>query len=175
VTTTPEEILEELQALQDDPEKLKVKAAELAAQVTKEAESTGGIHAGALKELASDLETVAADGDLSVIEEKIARGAAGGKPAGAKTLGPSGMSGGTGASIKWIEALVKEDDDEDDEELSVTEALEEYFEELEESKEAAESAESTESAAADPGSGLINRLLGFYNQQAQYSLFSVTA
>jgi hypothetical protein len=168
----PEEILAELQALEDDPEKLKAKAAELAIQVKSEAENVSGVHTGVFEELVSDLEAVAENGDLSIMEKKIARGAAGGKPMG----GPSGMSGGTGASIKWIEALVENDDDEDDE-LSFAEALEEFLAELEESKEAAESAEpvADKNTAADLRTGLIDRLTDFYNRQEQYSLFSATA
>ena len=111
---TPEEILAELQALEDDPEKLKAKAAEFAAQVTSEAEKASGVFAEALNELASDLEAVAEDGNLSVLEEKIAKAAE-------TKLADLSMSGSTGASIKWIEALVKEE--EDGEEFSFSEAL----------------------------------------------------
>jgi hypothetical protein len=114
---TPEEILTELQTLEDDPEKLKAKAAELAAQVTSDAEKASGVFAEALNELASDLEAVAEDGNLSVLEKKIA------DAAGTKLGGPSRMSGSTGASIKWIEALVEVEVEEDDEEFSFSEAL----------------------------------------------------
>jgi hypothetical protein len=125
----PDKILAELQTLEGDPEKLKARASELATQVTSEAEKVDGKHGNMLKELASDLEAIAVDGDLSAMKEKVARGAGAG-PSGARGVGPSGMSGGTGASIKWIEALVEEEDDED--EHSFVETLEEYLAELKE-------------------------------------------
>jgi hypothetical protein len=52
---------------------------------------------------ASAGEILAEDGNLSVLEEKTVRGA--------KSPSPGGMSGGAGASIKWIEALVQEEND----------------------------------------------------------------
>jgi hypothetical protein len=169
-----EEILAELQALQDDPEKLKAKAAELAVQVASEAEQVSGVSAHVLSELASDLEAVAEDGNLSVLEEKVARGTAGAVKPGVKSLSPGGMSGGTGASIKWIEALVAEGENE--EEVSLTQTLEEYLEELAESETAAETAESAENTPTAPKiefSG--NRTLNFYGGLEQYFSFSLTA
>jgi uncharacterized protein YukE len=125
----PEEILAELQALQGDPEKLKARAAELASQAATQAQNVKGKQGNNfLKELASDLEAVAADGDLSAMEEKIARGADA-RPSGVKFVGPSGMSGGSDASMKWVKAIAEEDDEDDD---SLAQTLEEYLEELEE-------------------------------------------
>jgi hypothetical protein len=167
-----EEILAELQALQDDPEKLKAKAAELAVQVASEAEQASGVSAHVLAELASDLEAVAEDGNLSVLEEKVARGAAGALKPGVKSLSPGGMSGGTGASIKWIEALVAEEEDE----VSLTQTLEEYLEELAESEAAAEAAESAENTPTAPKIEFSsNRTLNFYGGLEQYFSFSLTA
>jgi hypothetical protein len=181
----PEELLAELQSLQEDPEKLKARAAEMAAQVAKEAENAGGPSAKMLKELSSDLTAIASNGDLSAMEEKIAQGASGSKPAGMKLVGPSGLSGGSGASMKRIEALVEEDDDDDDDddELSLAEALEEYLEELEELNESEGSSGETanlkiaaEDAKTKLKTQLTNRLIEIYaQQQAQYSQLSLTA
>jgi hypothetical protein len=135
---TPEEILAELQALEDDPEKLKAKAAELAAQVTSDAEKATGVFAEALNELASDLEAVAKDGNLSILEEKIA------DAAGTKLGGPSRISGGTGASMKWIEALVEEE--EGDEKFSFSESLAARSAEVSKSDTDAEGAENQEAS-----------------------------
>jgi hypothetical protein len=183
----PEELLAELQSLQEDPEKLKARAAEMAEQVANEAQNASGPSAKMLKELSSDLTAIASDGDLSAMEEKIAQGASGSKPAGMKFGGPSGLSGGAGASMKRIEALVEEDDDEDDDdELSVAEALEEYLEELleEQLEEQAERSDeaadlknaSAQDVAAKLKTQLTNRLIENYaRQQAQYSALDLTA
>jgi hypothetical protein len=95
---SPDQIISELLDLQDDPEKLKARAAELAAEASAEAGNSVGIKANVLNELASDLEAVAEDGDLSVIQEKVAR-----------------RSGGaSGISTKLTEAILEEDEDEED-------------------------------------------------------------
>jgi hypothetical protein len=165
----PEELLAELQSLQEDPEKLKARAAEMAVQVASEAENVSGPSANRLKELSSDLKAIASDGDLSAMEEKIAQGASGAKPAGMKLAGPSGLSGGSGASMKRIEALVEDDDDE----LSLSETLEEYLEELLE--EQAESSD-TQDVAAELKIRRTNRLIENYaRQQIQYSALDLTA
>jgi hypothetical protein len=135
----PEEILAELQALQGDPEKLKARAAELASQASTQAQNVKGKQNNFLKELASDLEAVAADGNLSAMEEKIARGADA-RPSGVKLVGPSGMSGGSDASMKWVKAIAEEDDEDDN---SLAQTLEEYLEELEELREKEKASAST--------------------------------
>jgi hypothetical protein len=97
-----ETIISELQSLQDDPEKLKARAAELAVEVASEAENSVGIKARMLEELASDLETTAESGDLSLMQEKLSRARGG---AGPRPNGPSDISS------KLAEALVEEDED----------------------------------------------------------------
>jgi hypothetical protein len=90
-----------------------------------------------------ELEAATAEKNVSAaVEEageKIASGAEATASVSVKLVGPSGMSGGASASIKWIEALVKEEEEEEDE-LSLVEdlaeTLEEYLEELEEIDEA---------------------------------------
>jgi hypothetical protein len=94
---SPIEIISELESLRDDPEKLKARAAELAAETAEEAGSAVGIRAKMLDELTSDLETVAESGDLSAMREKLAR-----RP-----------NGAVGVSSKLTEALIEEEEDED--------------------------------------------------------------
>jgi hypothetical protein len=175
VPVNPEELLAELQSLQDDPEKLKARAAEMAVQVANEAENANGPHANMLKELSSDLNAIAADGDLSALEEKVTQASSRAKPAGMKLAGLGGMSGGTSASIKWIEALV-EDEEDDDDELTLSETLAEYLAELEENAESSDEADTTEDTAAQLQTRLMSRLLEIYGQrQAQYSTLGLTA
>ncbi|MDR1378809.1 MAG: hypothetical protein LBJ36_07125 [Synergistaceae bacterium] len=182
--TNPAELLAELQSLQEDPEKLKARAYEMALQVANEAENANGPHAKMLKDLSSELSAIAESGDLSALEEKVSQASSRAKPAGMKFSGPGGMSGGTGASIKWIEALVdEEDEDDEDDEVSLTETLEEYLAELEEN----ESDESSgaalnlkdiaaENAAAKLQTRLTSRWIEIYaQQQAQYSQLSLSA
>jgi hypothetical protein len=70
---SPELILSELQGLQDDPEKLKARAAELAEETAEAAANSSGTRAQTLGELASDLANIAESGDLSIIEERLAQ------------------------------------------------------------------------------------------------------
>ena len=101
----------------------------------------------AVNEAAFELQAAATEKKLSVAAEgaevavEKAASTAEARPVSVKLVGPSGMSGGTSASIKWIEALVEEEEEEeDDDELSLVEdlaeTLEEYIEELEEIDEA---------------------------------------
>ena len=78
---SPELILSELQGLQDDPEKLKARAAELAEETAEAAANSSGTRAQTLGELASDLANVAESGDLSIIEERLTR-----RPSGAAEI-----------------------------------------------------------------------------------------
>jgi hypothetical protein len=96
---SPDRILSELQSIQGDPEKLKERAAELAAEVAEEAEAAFGMNSDMLEELAGDLEIVAESGDLSVIQEKLARG-------------PRGAPGAADISSKLTASALEEDDDE---------------------------------------------------------------
>jgi hypothetical protein len=85
----------------------------------------------AASETKSEIKAAAVNGNLSATEEKIARGADA-RSSGVKLVGPSGMSGGSDASMKWVKAIAEEDDDDDD---SLVQTLEEYLEELEELRE----------------------------------------
>jgi hypothetical protein len=107
---SPDAIISELQSIQDDPEKLKARAAELAAEASKEAGNSVGIKADMLNELAADLETVAESGDLSAMLEKAAK-----KPGGMGAMG-FGPSGASGVSSSLTQALLEEDEEEDEEE-----------------------------------------------------------
>jgi hypothetical protein len=103
-------IFSELQGIQEDTEKLKERAAELAVSVAKEAESSVGIRKDTLEELVSDLETVAESGDLSILQEKLAQKPGGmGPPTGPRPNGAAGIS------AKLIRGLVEDEDEEDDE------------------------------------------------------------
>ncbi|MDR1977560.1 MAG: hypothetical protein LBQ42_02380 [Synergistaceae bacterium] len=189
----PSAILSELQSLEDNPEELKAKAAELLTQVTEEAAGAAGGQARMLKELAADLEAVAAGGDLSAMEEKLGRGAGG------MTLrGPGGMSGGTSASIKWLEALLAEEDENEDSDTSaaasetIDETVENLVARLQELRES-DNAVSTDTAGDAEGAALTvsqtslddrisqlktnlsNQFLKLYSQQAQYSSLDLSA
>jgi hypothetical protein len=72
-----EDLLAELQGLQEDPEALKARAAEMAEEAKSSASAYSGRGGEMLQSLASDLETVASTGDLSVITEKLERKAGG--------------------------------------------------------------------------------------------------
>ncbi|MDR3265935.1 MAG: hypothetical protein LBT15_07990 [Synergistaceae bacterium] len=107
------EILAELQKLEDDPDALKTRAAELAAMVSEAAESASGIQRRDLQEMAKELSSVAEHGDLSVLTDKAQRPMSAG-------FGPSGLSGSGGASMKWLEALLAEEDEDEDDETAAT-------------------------------------------------------
>ena len=116
---SPKQILSELQGIQDDPEKLKARAAELAAETAEAAGNSSGMHAQMLGELASDLADVAESGDLSVIEERLAR-----HPGGAAKI-PSMLMG--------FRIEEESDDDEDDEDESALDAIKALLAEIRES------------------------------------------
>jgi hypothetical protein len=89
----------------------------------------------AANEATLELQAAATEKKLSVAAEgaegaekavEKAASTAEARPVSVKLVGPSGMSGGTSASIKWIEALVEEEE-EDDDELSLVEKLAETF------------------------------------------------
>jgi hypothetical protein len=125
----PDTILAELESLQDDPEKLKARAAELASQAAAAAETSTGGHM--LEKLAADLEGVAKSGDLSAMQEKLSRGG----PPPAMMSGPGGMSGASGARAKGVEARLLEDEEEDeDEDDLIADTIEELLEQLEEAE-----------------------------------------
>jgi hypothetical protein len=96
---SPDQILSELQGIQEDPEKLKERAAELAAEAAEEAGAAVGMRSNMLNELAGDLEIVAESGDLSVIQDKLARR-------------PSGPGGAANISAKLAEAALEEEEDD---------------------------------------------------------------
>lgn len=72
-----EDLLAELQGLREDPEALKARAAEMAEEVKSSASAYSGRGGEIAQSLASDLETVASTGDLSVMTEKLERRAGG--------------------------------------------------------------------------------------------------
>lgn len=112
----PSELYSQLKDLQNDPDALKKKAAELAQQVSQTAKSSSGKDVNMLKELSEDLAKIAQTGDLSAMEEKLARGQKGGGPAemgGMPLMTSSGLSGASSASMKWLEALFSSDSDEE--------------------------------------------------------------
>ena len=108
VTVDIQDILSQLEELEDDPEALKVKAAELAETVSEAAGSASGPQSKMLQEIASDLSSVAESGDLSVITDKMKAH----KPSIPMNAGISGLSGASGASMKWLEALLTEENEE---------------------------------------------------------------
>ena len=147
----PDEILSELQELQGDPEGLKARAAELAAQVAEHAGRSAGIRAIELNELAADLEEVAVSGNLSVIQEKLASksGAAGpkGPPSG-------GISGASGISSKLLEAFIEDEDDEEEYASLDLDALVSKFQTIKEI-----SAAKTQDAAAEENDTSVDALI----------------
>jgi hypothetical protein len=127
VELSPDKLLAELESLQDDPEQMKARAAEMASQITATAESSSDWRVNKLKKLAADLEEVANTGDLSAIQEKIASG---GPRAGMMPGGPGGMNGASGIASKSVEALLEEEAEEDEETETdrITELLEQIVE-----------------------------------------------
>jgi hypothetical protein len=125
----------QLLELKDDPEALKAKAAELAAQASQAAEAASGGQAERLRELASVLFSVAESGDLSIITDKIAVN----RPMDMGS-GFSGLSGASGASMKWLEALLAEEEEEKTGEIAEAEIhaglidIKQIFDQLEELK-----------------------------------------
>jgi hypothetical protein len=67
----PDRLLAELEALEDDPEKLKTRAAEMAEVVSASAENRPARFSRALNALASDLKSVSESGDLSAVRENL--------------------------------------------------------------------------------------------------------
>ncbi|MDR1581586.1 MAG: hypothetical protein LBS35_14615 [Synergistaceae bacterium] len=118
---TPDQLLSELQNLEDEPEKLKLLAAEYAAKAKEAASSSSGEQARILNELAADLETVASSGDLSVIEEKLA----GGTPAAASNV-PNGAGD---IQAKSVQGILEEEDDENNN--GIPDSIEEFIAMLE--------------------------------------------
>jgi DNA repair exonuclease SbcCD ATPase subunit len=119
----PEALLAELEELQSDPDALKARAAEMAAQVSAAAEEYVDARGDILKEFAADLETVASDGDLSAIREKLPRR----EPSG----GPSGMSGAASVSASSLQAMLAEEED-DETSVSNIDRIKELLSELQE-------------------------------------------
>jgi hypothetical protein len=122
---SPERILSELQNLQDDPEKLKARASELAEYTAAAAASSSGVRAEMLGALASDLEDVAESGDLSVIEDRLTQ-----RPGGAAGIPPMLM----GPRIED-----KSDDDDEDEDETLLESIRAILAEIRELSEEEES------------------------------------
>ncbi|MDR1020813.1 MAG: hypothetical protein LBL73_08645, partial [Synergistaceae bacterium] len=146
---SPDQILSELLELQDDPEQLKERAAALAAEVTEEAGSAVGMRADMLSELAGDLETVAESGDLSVIQEKLAR----------RHGGPGGAAN---IAAKLAEASLEEDEDDDETSASTLESIKALLAEIQKLIEKEERAGDT--AQAESGhltpEGILSELEG---------------
>jgi hypothetical protein len=140
---TPDQLISELQSLSDDPEKLKARAAELAAEAKEAAAVSKDKRGDALKELAADLETVASTGDLSVMQEKLAN-----RQSATGSEGPSGMGGGAGARAKSVQGLLEEDED-DENHNGIPDSLEEFLAKLEEFQQLLE--ESDEEKAVNIG------------------------
>ncbi|MDR1482372.1 MAG: hypothetical protein LBI74_07090 [Synergistaceae bacterium] len=104
----PEALLAELEELQNDPEALKARASEMAAQVSEAAEEYLDVRGDMLKSLSADLETVASDGDLSALKEKLSRHGQNG--------GPAGLSGAASISASSLRAMLATEEEEDTEE-----------------------------------------------------------
>jgi Fe-S-cluster formation regulator IscX/YfhJ len=161
-----EEIIAQLQELEDDPEALKAKAAELAASVSKAAEEEAGKKAEMLQEVAADLDSVAKSGNLSVITDKLQSRR---PPAGGGMNGLSGLSGASEASMKWLEALLAEEDDDESSETASTESV------TEAAAEAAEATEAVAKAVAEAAEKLeeyLEKLREAKNQQSDSSTAS---
>ena len=123
---SPEALLAELEGLQSDPDALKARASEMAAQVSAAAEDCVDARGDILKEFAADLETVASGGDLSAIREKLPRRGPGG--------GPSGLNGAASVSASSLQAMLAEEETEEDDETSVSniDRIKELLSELQE-------------------------------------------
>ena len=161
-TPPPDEMLSELQNLQNDPERLKTRAAELAVQVTKEAENSTGILKNTLTELASDLEEVAETGDLSVMQEKQSRNAGAAAPNGPP---PNGMSGSSGISSKLLATLIEDEDEDEDEDDESSSGIDEVKILLEEIQELPEEEKSKISDAQTPPGLITDQLSAIYAQR----------
>ncbi|MDR1874310.1 MAG: hypothetical protein LBQ90_04750 [Synergistaceae bacterium] len=159
----PKDILAELEGLQDDPEKLKARAAELAAQVGELAESSGDRRASMFKELASDLEAVASTGDLSTMQAKLERGKPGGP------VGAAGTAGAFGKRSESLEGFV----------FSNIDALVSKLQQIggsattDDVEETVDVQQTNYDAAENLKTQLTNQLLDFFSRQ--YSTLSLTA
>ncbi|MDR1943522.1 MAG: hypothetical protein LBQ19_01740 [Synergistaceae bacterium] len=139
---SPDKIISELQSLQDDPEKLKARAAELAVEAASEAGDSVGIRARMLEELASDLAITAESGDLSPLQEKLAR-----EPGGTRPMGP-GPGGAAGVSSKLMEALMEEEEDGEEDTSSTLESIKALLAEIQALIEKEESSNSSAQTAS---------------------------
>jgi hypothetical protein len=136
---TPDQLLSELQNLEDEPEKLKLLAAELAAKAKEAASFSSGERGRILNELAADLETVASSGDLSVIQEKIA----GGHPVAASSV-PNGAGDIRAKSVQGV--LEEEDEDDDENNNGIPDSIEDFIAMLEELQESLKAADGKNAA-----------------------------
>ncbi|MDR1514575.1 MAG: hypothetical protein LBS45_02690 [Synergistaceae bacterium] len=153
---SPDQILSELQGIQGGTEELKERAAELAAQVAEEAETAVGMRADMLNELAGDLEIVAESGDLSVIQEKLARG-------------PHGAPGASDISSKLALAALEEEDD-DEISASTLEGIKSLLSEIQKLIEKEEAANSYAETSASTGfEGLVSKFRSIRESNAAES------
>lgn len=133
----PGDLIRQLEELKDDPEQLKAKAAELYEQVAKAAESADGDESEMLGRIAADLATVAENGDLSVMQNKMPPppGAGNDAPNGSDRMSVGGLDGSQSALMKWIEALLDSDDEDSDDDLTLNspEELQSRLKQLKES------------------------------------------